>query len=92
MNKTPITILVGVKLKQLRLSRGFTVHDVAKKLNKTDQQLFRYERGANKIDLDTIINYLDILQIDIACFFSELYSEVNIKNEIPYCENISNLK
>ncbi|QZY66675.1 helix-turn-helix transcriptional regulator (plasmid) [Providencia rettgeri] len=42
------------------------------KLNKSDQQLFRYEKGVNKIDLDNIINYLEVLQVDINHFFSEL--------------------
>lgn len=55
---------------------------MAIKLNKSDQQLFRYEKGVNKIDLDTIINYLEVLQIDINHFFSELNSEIKrMKNQ-----------
>lgn len=87
MKKSLISDLAGSKLKELRVSHGYKIHDMAIKLNKSDQQLFRYEKGVNKIDLDTIINYLEVLQIDINHFFSELYSEIskaknhNEKNE-----------
>lgn len=77
MKKSLISDLAGSKLKELRVSHGYKIHDMAIKLNKSDQQLFRYEKGVNKIDLDTIINYLEVLQIDINHFFSELYSEIN---------------
>lgn len=81
MSKLTISNLAGTKLKALRLSQGYKIHDMAIKLKKSDQQLFRYERGVNKIDLDTIINYLDVLNIDISIFFSELYLEIEVLKE-----------
>ena len=76
MSKLKISNLVGAKLKELRLAQGYKIHDMATKLNKTDQQLFRYERCINKIDLDTIVNYLEVLNVDISTFFLNLYSDI----------------
>lgn len=82
MKNSLISDLAASKLKELRVSHGYKIHDMAIKLNKSDQQLFRYEKGVNKIDLDTIINYLEVLKIDINHFFSELYSEIKrIENQ-----------
>lgn len=82
MKKLLISDLAASKLKELRVSHGYKIHDMAIKLNKSDQQLFRYEKGVNKIDLDTIINYLEVLQVDINHFFSELNSEIKrMKNQ-----------
>lgn len=82
MKKLLISDLAASKLKELRVSHGYKIHDMAIKLNKSDQQLFRYEKGVNKIDLDTIINYLEVLQVDINYFFSELNSEIKrMKNQ-----------
>ncbi|WP_272691057.1 helix-turn-helix domain-containing protein [Providencia sp. PROV116] len=91
MKKSLISDLAARKLKELRVSHGYKVHDMAIKLNKSDQQLFRYEKGVNKIDLDTIINYLEVLQIDINHFFSELNSEIKrIKNQSERNEYLVN--
>lgn len=82
MKKLLISDLAASKLKELRVSHGYKIHDMAIKLNKSDQQIFRYEKGVNKIDLDTIINYLEVLQVDINHFFSELNSEIKrMKNQ-----------
>lgn len=78
MSKFTVSNLAGAKLKEIRLSQGYKIHDIAVKLNKSDQQLFRYERGVNKIDLDTIINYLNILEIDFSSFFLELRLEMEM--------------
>lgn len=76
-NKNAVSILAASKLKSLRISQGYKIHDIAQKLNKSDQQLFRYEHGINKIDLETIIHYLTILDYDLIDFFSAIHSEIN---------------
>ncbi|EUD09679.1 helix-turn-helix transcriptional regulator [Providencia alcalifaciens] len=40
------------------------------------QQLYRYERGINKIDIDTLVSALKILRVDIKEFFNEVMWEI----------------
>ncbi|MEX9909027.1 helix-turn-helix domain-containing protein [Providencia rettgeri] len=63
-----LSALVGAKLKAERASQGYKRHDTRQKINKRDLQLFRYEHGINKIDLDTLINYCHALTLDIYDF------------------------
>ncbi|MEY0638418.1 hypothetical protein AB7315_22375, partial [Providencia manganoxydans] len=53
-------------------------------INKSEQQLFRYERCVNKIDIDTLINSLIILDTDIALFFTRITKIYN-KEEDSLC-------
>ncbi|WP_171742436.1 helix-turn-helix domain-containing protein, partial [Shigella sp. FC1967] len=34
------------------LNQGYTVFQLAKEIDISEQQLFRYERGVNRIDID----------------------------------------
>ena len=68
---------MGAKLKAERASQGYKRHDTRQKINKRDLQLFRYEHGINKIDLDTLINYCHALTLDIHDFLGELQAEKN---------------
>ncbi|MEY0017577.1 helix-turn-helix domain-containing protein [Providencia rettgeri] len=86
MPQSTITALAAAKLQALRVSQGYKRHEIAQRLNKSEQQLFRYERGINKIDLDTLINYCDVLSLDIRDFFGELHAEMN-HPDIPTVDN-----
>ncbi|MEQ5204857.1 helix-turn-helix transcriptional regulator [Providencia rettgeri] len=75
MHTSILSRLAGAKLKAERVSKGYKRHEIAQKLSKSDQQLFRYERGINKMDLDTLINYCHVLSIDIHDFFDSLLAD-----------------
>ncbi|HEK0696155.1 TPA: helix-turn-helix domain-containing protein [Proteus mirabilis] len=53
-NKYPVAYAVGQKIKSLRKSQGYTVFQLAKEIDISEQQLFRYERGVNRIDIDCL--------------------------------------
>ena len=71
-------VLAGQKLRTLRKEAGYKGEEFARLSKcKSAQQLYRYERGINRIDLDTLVLCLRLLDADIRLFFDELVSEKN---------------
>lgn len=72
-----VTTLIGNKIKGLRRDAGYTAVEFAQLIGcKSAQQLYRYERGINKIDIDTLVSALKILRVDIKGFFNEVMWEI----------------
>ncbi|MFP4907924.1 helix-turn-helix domain-containing protein [Providencia hangzhouensis] len=69
--KYPVACAVGQKIKALRRAQGFTVFQLAKEIDISEQQLFRYERGVNRIDIDCLVRVLKVLDVNMGEFFSE---------------------
>ncbi|HHR6081227.1 TPA: helix-turn-helix domain-containing protein [Providencia alcalifaciens] len=76
-SKYIFAMVAGRKLKALRESSGYKRTDFSRLIHKSEQQLCRYERGINRIDIDTLVSALNILGVDIQIFFDELIYEVN---------------
>lgn len=54
--KEHYAVLAGKKLRELRLEQKYTAAEFARLAGiKSEQQLYRYERGMNKITIDTLI-------------------------------------
>lgn len=78
-----IATMAGRKLKELRTSAGYTVPKFTQLIGcKSEQQLYRYERGINKIDLDTLIVALKLLNVSVGNFMDEVVSEVEEKEVV----------
>ncbi|WP_409265094.1 helix-turn-helix domain-containing protein [Morganella morganii] len=63
-----INFIVGRNIRMLRQSNGLTTRQLASILNVSQQQISRYERGDNKIDVNIafkIVNFFDIRYEDI---------------------------
>ncbi|MEQ4680815.1 helix-turn-helix transcriptional regulator [Providencia rettgeri] len=73
--KYPVACAVGQKIKALRRAQGFTVFQLAKEIDISEQQLFRYERGVNRIDIDCLVRVLKVLDVNMGEFFSEVLQE-----------------
>ncbi|HHR6080802.1 TPA: helix-turn-helix domain-containing protein [Providencia alcalifaciens] len=73
--KFPIAYAVGQKIKSLRKSQGYTVFQLAKQCNISEQQLFRYERGVNRIDIDCLARVTKILDVSISDIFSDIFQD-----------------
>ena len=72
-----VTTLIWNKIKGLRRDAGYTAVEFAQLIGcKSAQQLYRYERGINKIDIDTLVSALKILRVDIKEFFNEVMWEI----------------
>lgn len=67
-----ISQVVGCNIKELRKNAGYTTKQLAQLINKSEQQLHRYERGVSKIDVDTLTAVLKVLNVNIADFFTQL--------------------
>ncbi|CAG9425575.1 TPA: helix-turn-helix domain-containing protein [Providencia alcalifaciens] len=81
--KYPVACAVGQKIKSLRKAQGYTVFQLAKEIDISEQQLFRYERGVNRIDIDCLVRVLKVLGVNMGEFFSEvLQDDTNASEEI----------
>ncbi|WP_321147102.1 helix-turn-helix transcriptional regulator [Providencia alcalifaciens] len=82
MQKYPVACAVGQKIKSLRKAQGYTVFQLAKEIDISEQQLFRYERGVNRIDIDCLVRVLKVLGVNMGEFFSEvLQDDINASEE-----------
>lgn len=77
--KYPIAKIVGSRIKKLRKENGLTGTEIAAYLNVSQQQFSRYERGINRIDIDSLVMIADFFKISIHYFFEDI-STVQINN------------
>lgn len=55
---------IGWSLKEKRKKLGVTGEEIAKKLNISQQQVSRYERGVNTINISMLIRFFEVLEMD----------------------------
>ncbi|MCX9110985.1 helix-turn-helix transcriptional regulator [Providencia rettgeri] len=70
-----ISVTAGVKLKKLRIEAGYKISEFAALIQKSEQQLIRYESGITKIDLETLFLYLKALNANMCDFMQSLSLE-----------------
>lgn len=70
--RNSLTLAVGKQISVIRKRRGMTGRELGKKLNVSQQQISRYERGICQIDVATLIHMLYILEISIDHFFTNV--------------------
>nr|WP_282561692.1 MULTISPECIES: helix-turn-helix transcriptional regulator [Providencia] len=71
-----VSTLIGCKIKGLRRDARFTTVEFTQLIGcKSAQQLYRYEWGINKSDIDTLVSALKVLHVDIKEFFYEVMRE-----------------
>ncbi|AYA41118.1 helix-turn-helix transcriptional regulator [Xenorhabdus nematophila] len=66
--ETP-NLLVGQRIQTKRKELSITATALAKQIGISQQQLSRYERGTNRINLDHLVVIADILETPIDRFF-----------------------
>ncbi|MGJ5719060.1 helix-turn-helix domain-containing protein [Morganella sp. B601] len=67
-----ITLIVGQKIRALRVEHGLTTRQLANLIGMSQQQMSRYERGVNNICVETLFKLSLIFKINIDCFFSDV--------------------
>ncbi len=65
----PVDVYVGKQLKQMRILRGLSQTDVAKKLSLSFQQVQKYEIGSNRISASRLFELSNILDVPPSYFF-----------------------
>ncbi|MDX7989221.1 helix-turn-helix transcriptional regulator [Xenorhabdus sp. 12] len=89
-------LLVGIRIQTKRKELGITATALAKQIGISQQQLSRYERGTNRINLTHLVDIARILNTPIEWFFldcQESPSEDSTVNKltdqyIPIAETI----
>lgn len=59
---------VGQRIKKYRKSRGYTIEQFSAMINKSKATLSKYENGAITIDIETLYDIAQALEIDLKCF------------------------
>lgn len=77
VSKNIFMIAVGKEIFRLRKKRGLTGKQLAEKLNVSQQQISRYERGVCNINVDTLFVILHELECSLSSFFSSVYLNIN---------------
>jgi len=65
---------IGRQLRVLRVSKGYSLGDLAKKLNISYQQVQKYEGGGNRLSVGRLWQISDVLGVDPKFFFMGLAS------------------
>ncbi|HEM8293625.1 helix-turn-helix domain-containing protein [Providencia vermicola] len=68
-NKYPLAYCVGQRIRILRKKYGMTANELAEQLNVSQQQFSRYERGVNRIDIDSLALLSYFFNVSIHYFF-----------------------
>lgn len=66
-----IDLLVGKKLRKLRLEAGLTLQDLAQQIGVSHQQLQKYETGSNRLSVGMLPVVAEALGAEIMEFFED---------------------
>ena len=64
--------MIGEKLKQLREERNYSLEEVAERVGKARQTIFKYEKGIISISVDNLREILDIYGVSVGKFLDEI--------------------
>ncbi|MDS0900450.1 helix-turn-helix domain-containing protein [Morganella morganii] len=68
---TAISLIVGRKIRELRLHHSLTTRQLAHSAGISQQQMSRYERGVNRIHVDILYRLRLVFGCNIHDFFSD---------------------
>ena len=69
--------IIGQNLKQIRLRKGLSQGELAKRTEITFQQIQKYEKGTNRISASRLLDLSKVLGVDINIFYSGLVDSEN---------------
>jgi len=67
----PIDILIGSRVRILRLSRGLSQETLGERIGVTFQQIQKYERGANRVPGSRLSRIAAVLDVPVALLFGD---------------------
>jgi transcriptional regulator with XRE-family HTH domain len=76
LSVTEVDKLVGERIQQRRKELQLTAAVLSEKVGLSQQQLSRYERGTNKINLSHLVNIASCLSSPIGWFFVECKPDI----------------
>ncbi|AUR33376.1 XRE family transcriptional regulator [Morganella morganii] len=86
-----INFIVGQNIRDLRHRNGLTTKMLAKMLGVSQQQLSRYERGVNKIDVSVVFKIINIFHVSYEYLFPEAQNDYteSVKSSYVYMEPLA---
>ncbi len=63
-----ITAHVGMRIKRMRKSRGLTLEELSNLIHKSKATVSKYESGTIALDIETLFEISEVLQVDIGAF------------------------
>lgn len=63
--------VVPIRIKEARMARGYSLNDLAEKLDLTKQIISKYETGLVKIPIENLIKVSELLNFPIAFFYKD---------------------
>ncbi len=63
---------IGVRVRELRLTKGLSQQQLGEKLGITYQQIQKYEKGKSRISSSTLFQISQILEVPVLYFFQDL--------------------
>lgn len=72
---TDVDRAVGQRIQKRRKELGMTAAELSERINLAQQQLSRYERGENKINVAHLVEIATVLNTSIDWFFIDCFSE-----------------
>lgn len=73
-------IIMKVKLKEIRESKGLSTYQVAEKMNITQSSYSRLERGSTKIDLERLELFAEVLGMSLIDVLAYPEHYINVKD------------
>ena len=68
----PVDKSVGLRIRLLRTQKGVAQTKLAEALGLTFQQIQKYEQGVNRVSASKLYQIANVLDVDVAYFFSDL--------------------
>lgn len=84
LSVTSVDRLVGKRIQQKRKEVGLSASELSEKIGIAQQQLSRYERGENKINITHLVDIAIYLETSISWFFMDCISENTMFNRRKY--------
>lgn len=76
----PVDILVGQKIRSLRIERDISQSQLATGIGVTFQQVQKYEKGTNRVSASRLVQIANILGADVRIFFDGTQSPASIND------------
>lgn len=90
-NKEDINKKFGNIFREYRIKKGYTQAEVAEMLDISPKYISRVENGLQGVSDETLIKYINILDIEPNILYSCFLHNENIKKQVEIIEKIKNL-
>jgi len=91
LNKEDINKRFGNIFRENRIKKGYTQAQIAEKLDISPKYISRVENGIQGVSDETLIKYINILDIEPNALYSCFLDNKNIQRQIELVEKINNL-